>query len=949
MANVRPHQAGPASGTLRVRSLDMIESVSLNDHDLPVLHGRQDIVDAIAGLAARAAAGEGGCMTVVGEAGVGKTAVIDEAAAVIAADQPGCRIIRLRAVEAELELAWSGLAEVLAGLLDGVARLAPARSSAVRAALALEGADQPVEPFAIALAARDLLVDAAEDAPIVVFVDDIHWVDAPTRRTLSYIARRLQFERVAMISTRRPSADTTTDTGPIVRLESVSDDTADAILRDVGVTSTNVRRELIAASGGIPLVLVEAANMLDVEQREGRAELPDPLPIGPSGQRVIDLLFGRLDPDVVAALLVAAAETDGDLVRVLTALRERSLGLAELEAAEAHGIVTLDGDRLAFRHPLMRSAAYHDAPRADRRAAHRSLAATMSDGSPARAWHLARAAVGPDEAVAQALDAAAELTNQRGAPATAARSWELASRLSPAPADRVRRLRLASAAMHDAGMSAAAGRLLDRAAAIVAEHPDCDELVERVRREQLRCRLPVASGGAYQPIDGLRRAAVAVTDAAPDLAVDLLFDALAAFIRDGAFADMASTIHEVIALRGRVDAERARRIDVMDGALRIAQGHPGGQRLLDRHTEMTADVRSSADSLFLAEVLAPSLAFLRRTSTSDALLEMLDNDLRARGAVRPLISVLGAQSVAQYGRSFPAAMAAGMEAISLAEGSGAPELAALAAGVLSLCSAAIGDRAACERAAHLLHDVPEGERRALGPIGLAYLALNQGRVDDAVVLYDTVLEMSPIGRGLVRWEPEWMEALIRAGERTRAVEVLKELEDLVAPELLAPNGIGRPKGMLAEHDDEAAAHFGACVTAAALAGNIVGAGRTEILWGERLRRARRRAEARGHLEHAVELLRSTGATVLAERATVELRAAGGVVGDDVASHQLLTPHELQVARLTVAGASNRDLAAKLFISPRTVEAHLTAIFRKLGVRNRRELSAKALGDLVLQP
>ena len=165
--------------------------------------------------------GQGGALTVVGEAGIGKTAVVDEAADLVLADQPDSRIMRLRGVEAEVELAWSGLAELLDGVLDGIARLAPARASAVRAALAMEGTEQPVEPFAIALATRDLLVDAAEDAPIVVIVDDLQWVDLPTRRTLSYIARRLQFERLAIVSTRRAGADSHTDTGPVVVLDAV--------------------------------------------------------------------------------------------------------------------------------------------------------------------------------------------------------------------------------------------------------------------------------------------------------------------------------------------------------------------------------------------------------------------------------------------------------------------------------------------------------------------------------------------------------------------------------------------------------------------------------------------------------------------------------------------------------------------------------------------------------
>ena len=228
-------------------------------------------------------------------------------------------------------------------------------------------------------------------------------------------------------------------------------------------------------------------------------------------------------------------------------------------------------------------------------------------------------------------------------------------------------------------MAAASGRLLDRADAVVSEHPDADELIERIRRQQLRCRLPPAAGGSTSPTATLRRAAVEVAGAAPDVAVDLLFDALAAYIRDGAFADMASAITELLPQRSRVDDARARRIDIVEGALLIAQGAPGGEPLLDRYTELTDAVRSQADSLFLAEVLAPALAFLRRTAASDALLESLDADLRARGAVRPLISVLGAQAVVQYGRSFPATMSAGLEAINLAETNDTPELASLSA------------------------------------------------------------------------------------------------------------------------------------------------------------------------------------------------------------------------------------------------------------------------------
>ena len=262
--------------------------------------------------------GEGGALTIVGEAGIGKSAVVEAAAAIIVVDQPDCRNWRLAGVDADVELAWSGLAELLDGVLGGVDRLAPARALAVRAALAMEAVDLPVEPFAIALATRDLLADAAEEAPIVIIVDDLNYVDLPTRRTLSYVARRLQFERLVIVSTRRVG-DSHTDTGPVIVLEAVADDVADAILREAGVSAPTVRRDLVAAAGGIPLVLVEAAKLLDADQRTGRAELPVPLPIGTSGQHVVDLLLQRLAPNVLNALLIAAAERDGDLLRIIEA------------------------------------------------------------------------------------------------------------------------------------------------------------------------------------------------------------------------------------------------------------------------------------------------------------------------------------------------------------------------------------------------------------------------------------------------------------------------------------------------------------------------------------------------------------------------------------------------------------------------------------------------------
>ena len=577
------------------------------------------------------------------------------------------------------------------------------------------------------------------------------------------------------------------------------------------------------------------------------------------------------------------------------------------------------------------------------------MSRTLPQASPIRAWHLARAALGPDAEVAGALDEAAAATLQRGAPAIAARSWELASRLSPDPAGRARRLRLAASAELDAGMAADAGLLLDRADRVIAEHPDADDLIERIRRQQLRCLLPLSKGGVVRPAATLRSLADEVAAVDAGIAVDLLFTALDEFIREGAFADITRTVHRCVELRPGVDEDRARRIDVTHGGLLVIRGDPAAEPLLGRYREMVGPQRSAADTWFLATILGPALGFLLRSEECDALLTTLEADLRAKGAVRPLVAVLGAQTMAHYGRSFPAALAAALEAVSLAEADGAPELASLAACALALCAAVIGDRARCEQAAALLRDVAAPERRMLGPIGLAYLALNEGRLDDADAIYRQVVSVLPIGRGFIRWETEWIETLTRAGRRDDAEALFHDLVAEIPPDLLTHQERTRIQGLLAEDDDVAAEYYATSAAAAAEMLSPYAEARVLLVWGERLRRSRHRIEARAHLARATELFRAVGATVLADRAATELRAAGGTIADDVASHQLLTPHELQVARLVVGGASNRDIAAKLFISPRTVESHLTSIFRKLGVRNRQELAARAIDDPILQP
>jgi DNA-binding CsgD family transcriptional regulator len=911
------------------------------------LRGREELIEALVEVARRAAGGHGGARTLVGDSGVGKTSVIDEVMRRLEASAVGFEVVRLKGLEAEVEMAWSGLAGLLERHLDCVAKLPAARAASINAALALTGTGAPVEPFAVAVAARDVLAEAAEAAPIVIVVDDLPWIDLPSRLVLAYIAERLDVERVAMLAARRPGADATTDLGRTVELGGLPGGVAEQLLVDVGVSNAEVRRRLLAAGGGNPLVLVEAANLLEPAERAGRAVLPDPLPIGHSGRRMAELVLARLDPQTRRALVVVAADADGDPGRITAALDELGPGTSVLDEATAAGVVTLDDGRLVFRHPLIRAATYYGAPRGTQRAAHRALATTLPERSPARAWHLARATLGPDAEVADALDAAATMTAHLGAPSLAARTWEAASRLSPEAADRARRLRLAASAQLDAGMATEAADLLVRAETTIVD--GSDDTLERTHRLRLRCRLPQSASGVAHPAALLRQAAGDVEGRDVDLAADLLMDALQRYIDEGGIADMMATVADAIALRDRVDHERGRRIDIASGAMLVVQGDLRGEALLDRYREMVGPDRPADDTLFLVGVVAPTLAFLRRTDASDQLLGDLEADLRSRGAVRPLIDVLAAQAIAGHGRAFPVSLAAALEAIELAESIGMPELATLAASALALTSGVIGDREHCEQAATLLATVADPERRTYGDIGLAWLALNEGRLDDALEIYDRLVEVSPVGHSLVRWEVEWVEALAKAGRRADGAEMLQELVQDGWPAALAPAEYHRARGFVCDDEVDAYRHFERSIADAQVGGNPCAEGRAHLAWGELLRRTRRRADARVHLDRAHEIFVAIGATGYADRAAAEARAAGGQSSDEVVAHRLLTPHELQIARLVVGGASTRDVAAKLFISPRTIEAHLSTIFRKLGVRNRRELSARALTDPVLQP
>ena len=675
-------------------------------------------------------------------------------------------------------MAWSGLASLLEQFLPEIDDLPPARAAAIRGALALADGGAPIEPFAVAVATRDLLAEADEAVPILVVVDDLPWIDEPTRAVLAYVADDIELEHVAVLAAQRADGGLAPSLGATIEIDGLVDAVADQLLVDAGVSSAEVRRRLREAA---------SAATRSCSSRRPTCSTRTSAPVGPcSPIRCRSAPAGAGPPSWRSPASTRRRGRRWSWSRQIptatrpgcappwppTATRRVPSSRPSRAACSC-----VEGDRLVFRHPLIRAATYHGATRTAQRAAHRALATTLPERSPARAWHLARSALGPDEEIAAALDSAATMTAHLGAPNLAARTWEAASRLSPHPADRSRRLRLAAAAELDAGLTHEAGELLNRAEQVALSDVAADDGIERTHRLRLRCRLPPAD----------RRARRCHDPTAP-----------------------GGRRHR--GRRARPRRRRPPRCPRAGDRQRGARRHARHRRVPDRHARPgrrrarpphrhrprrlaaparrstrrgrcsigsarsaapTGRRRTPASSPASSRPRSPTSGTPRRRTSCSTVLEA---DLRSRGAIRALVDVLAAQAMAHYGRSFPNAIAAARRGDgprreprhARAGSPGAPAPSGSRAAV-------VGDPARCEQAAALLATADAPERRLLGPISLAYLALNEGRLDDADEIYRRLATELPLGRGLIRWETEWVETLAKLGRRAEGADVLDRL------------------------------------------------------------------------------------------------------------------------------------------------------------------------------
>ncbi|MFI6925304.1 AAA family ATPase [Nonomuraea spiralis] len=897
-----------------------------------MLYGRSAEISAIDQVIARAREGSGGAAVLRGEAGAGKTALLDAACA----RAGGMRVLRTTGVESESDLAFAALHQVLWPVTGSLGALPEPQRLAVGAALGL-AAGGAGDRFLVAAGALSLLAEAAAPDGLVCVVDDFQWVDRASADALLFAARRLGTERVAMLLAVR--GDAPVKGVPLtVDVRGLAEPAAAELLESRhGALPVRVRRELVTLTGANPLALGEIAARLTPAQLAGREPLPDPLP---GGARLFGDRVAALSAPARLAALIATAETD--LTTILhatthlltpTPASHDAVGpeggeeagavaadpadgarraVAELEEV---GLVEVVGAGVRFRHPLVRSAVHEAAAPAEIRRVHAVLAELTADDR--RAWHLAGAAMGQDERVAAELVAAAGRARDRGGYGAAATALARAAELTPGPRDRAVRLKDAAVAAWLGGRPGQAESLLAEA----REHAGADAVLA-MEIARLRGRFELNSGNAAE--------AVRVLAAGESL--DMLADASEAAAYVG---DTAAVVE--LGRRAAAHPEGFLR-DTVAGIGLTLDGDPAGPALLRRALARSGELEDAAGYLW-------ATAAASQLGESDLAGEMTDRAgrvARVSGMAGQLPVVLEFVATAERlaGR-LARSQAISEEGLELAREAGYTNTVAAHLANLAVLAALRGEQEPCERQARealaiaLPHRV--GLRAGVAAYALALLDLCLGRYAAAHDRFTAIAAAGPgAGHPAVagRTAPDRVEAAVGAGDEAGALAAVEAYErwaeHAATPESRAL--LARCRGLAGAGEDA----FGEALR---LHTNPFEAARTALLLGERLRRGQRPGEARAHLRTAWETFERAGARPWARRAQEELRAAGeSGQAPPAAVLDALTPQELRIAGLVADGLSSKQIAAQLFLSPRTVEYHLYKIYPKLGIGSRTDLA-----------
>ena len=886
--------------------------------------------------------GMSAALVLVGEPGIGKTALLEHAAA-SAAD---FRILRARGVQSEAELAFAALLELCRPILDRLDRLEPRQAEALRATFGL-GEEQGPTPFAIGAATLSLLAAAAEERPLLLLVDDAHWLDPGSADALAFAVRRLRADAVAALFATRPGEGRPFSGRELPELELERLDASSAATLLAGAREEldpAERARVLDLAHGNPLALLEFPRHPDVREAH-----PEPVQIGKQLERAFRARADALPEPTRRALVVAAAANTGELGVLRTALARLELSLETLEPAEAAGLVSLDAAVLTFRHPLVRSALYHAADPPERRRAHAALAAALADDDRG-AWHLAAAAVGPDVRAATALERAADTATRRSGFAAAAAAYERAARLSERREDRLRRLSAAADSAWLAGRPAHALALIEEALAHARDDACHGELLH------LRGTIEHFAGDPARAHATLEEAAALLADSNRHLACLALTQANGSLLALGEVTRAAVLSERLLDIGDPDQPEDYLLTSLARGAVLLMDGRPEeGLPFLRRAAEAIAEHELMSSNPRNLPWAALTAFWLGDVASMASYAAAAAGWARERAAITTLAFaarlLARAQLITGEWRASRASLA---ESLDSARISGQINQQVETLGTLAWLDAAQGRAEECRRNVE--------EARALADsVNLRW----RNDLLRALVLLELgvgVVEPSPLERlrrmlgdpPLLRdtpanaTAPEFVEAFVRAGDTDAATELLAPFADEAERVGQAfPQAVALRCRALLAVEGSYEGEFERALELHALDENVFATARTRLAYGERLRRSGRRIDAREQLNHALDVFERLDAVPWAERARGELRATGERVrARGPATSEELTPQELQVAMLVADGKTNREVGARLFLSPKTIEWHLGHVYRKFGIRSRSELT-RALG--VQQP
>ena len=906
-----------------------------------VFVGRGQELEAVRRVLELARSGLSGALVIRGEAGVGKTALVD--AAIAGIDE--LRVARVVGIESEAVLDYAALHGVLVPFLDGLECVPPPQRAALCAAFGLEAGPAP-SPMLVSLAALTLLANAAVQRRLVLVIDDAQWLDPESARVLAFVARRLYADGIAMLfCVREPSKASESLDGLLgLDLAGLPTDQALELLGSIVAgqrIDDGVGRRLVAQTSGNPLALLEVVDELTPEQLTGRALLPDPLPIGRGLEELHLASVRTLAPATQTLLLIAAAEPSGDAALVWRAATLLGVDHDAAAPAEAEHLL-VGGTVIEFRHPLTRSAVYQGAACSTRRRVHEALAAADKCESHRRAWHRAAAAVAPDEDIAIALERSAERACSRDGYPAAARLLARAAELTADERHRTGRLLAAASAALTAGDTLAAESLLANAT------PGLKDPTDQAESLRLQGGIHFSQRGGGESFLLLMAAARAVGPSDPRRARDTLFEALEA----ATWTSREATFEAARAVRtAPVVADATTRDHLLEAfAARLLDGFvaaaPLYRRAVDAAMAETEDLRVFHLACIAAGELWDLGAF---RALSGRWVELA----RARGAlgILPLGNALHAAGellVGRYGDEH-AGVVDGIQVSKAFTGilgeAGAGE---------NLLLAWTGPEPAGRTAveAHIRRGLEQGGYRGYGVVfaelALSQLELGLRNYESALVNAARVYEADFLGPASAWSIADLVEAAHRAGDRQAARAGVQRLAEraMASGTTTALGLLARAQAVLAP-DENAEDFYREAIEQLERSPARSDLARAHLLYGEWLRRCRRRCDARRSLRTAYEMFDAAGAEFFAERARAELVATGERARrrvDDTRDD--LTPQELQIAQFVVEGLSNREIAAQLFISPSTVAYHLRHVFRKLDVTARMQLR-DALPDLVV--